>query len=83
MYIHAKKQWRYWLAYIEKRRDYIKTDLHIAFEKWRKRHQVHNMKLTVQSKADLNRKAVLNSKELDNLSENIIEKENIIDHLNA
>lgn len=58
LYVHVKRQFRFWLNFVEKRGQFIKSDLHSAFDKWRNFHPQRHLTLAIQSKTELNRKAV-------------------------
>ncbi len=58
LFVLVKRQFRYWLNFVDKRAHFVKSDLHQAFDKWRGFHPMQKNKLAVQSKAELNRKAV-------------------------
>ncbi len=34
-FVNLKKLFRYWLGYAAKRGEYVKSDLHYAFDKWK------------------------------------------------
>ena len=82
-YIHMRKLFRYWLSFTEKRSKLVKSDLHYAFDRWKRFHPVKHQKLTVFSKKELNKRAIKNNKTLDKIAEDINEKESLMDHLNA
>jgi transketolase len=82
-FVHARKLFRYWLNFVDKRRELVRSDLHFAFDKWKRSHPVKKQQLTVQSKSELNKRAIRNSKVLDKLAEEVSEKETMMDHLNA
>jgi hypothetical protein len=82
-YVHMRKLFHYWLGFVEKRAQLVKSDLHYAFDRWKRSHSVKHKKLTVNNKSDLNKRAIKNSKVLDKLSEDINDKEIMLDHLNA
>ena len=82
-YVHMRKLFRYWLGFVEKREQLVKSDLHQAFDRWKRSHSVKHKKLTVNNKSYLNKRAIKNSKVLDKLSEDINDKEIMLDHLNA
>jgi hypothetical protein len=82
-FVEARKRFKYWFQWVEKRAEFGKSDLHQAFDRWKRAHGLRKQKLTVENKQELNKRAVQNSKELDKLAEVITEKENLVDHLNA
>ena len=82
-YIHSRKLFKYWLKFVDKRSQLVKSDLHFAFDKWRSFHPDQHRRLTLLPKKDLSKKAFKNNKILDNLADGISDKENTIDHLNA
>lgn len=39
-FVHLRKLFKYWLGFVDKRGEYIKSDLHYAFDKWKSFHGV-------------------------------------------
>ena len=82
-YVHARKLFKYWLRFVEKRSEPIKADLHIAFDKWKRMHPSQKQNLTLRPKAHLNEIAMANNKILDKLAEDIEKKEVILEHMSS
>lgn len=82
-WIRERQRFKYWLQFVEKRAQIIKSDLHAAFDRWKRFHPQRKEALTIESKQELGKRAMGNDKTLDRLAEEINEKENIMDHLNA
>lgn len=34
-FVHARKLFKYWLRFVDKRSEAVKADMHYAFDKWR------------------------------------------------
>eukprot|EP00347_Sterkiella_histriomuscorum_P005910 403354803 len=81
-FVHLRKLFRYWLNFADKRSEYVKCDLHHAFDKWKSYHGDQRSALTNLSKKQLEDRTVKNNKQLDNIAEQIDEKENTLDHMN-
>jgi hypothetical protein len=81
-FVHAKRLFKYWLRFVDKRSEPIKADMHYAFDKWKLYHANNKRDLTLRCKAELNEITLANNKVLDSLADDIEMKENIIDHLN-
>jgi len=37
-FVHARKLFKYWLRFVDKRSESIKSDMHYAFDKWKTFH---------------------------------------------
>ena len=37
-FVHARKLFKYWLNFVEKRSEPVKADMHFAFDKWKAFH---------------------------------------------
>jgi hypothetical protein len=59
-YVHIKKSYRYWLQFIAKRGEYIKTDIAVAFDRWRKFDTVQKETLCKLSKQELDKRMIKN-----------------------
>jgi hypothetical protein len=82
-YVHARRLFKYWLKFVDKRSEPVKADLHFAFDKWKTMHPTQKRDLTLRPKAQLNEIAMANNKILDKLAEEIEKKEVILEHMNS
>ncbi len=39
-FVHMRKLYRYWLSFVEKRAQLVRSDLHFAFDKWKRFHPI-------------------------------------------
>ena len=83
LYLHTRRLFNYWLRFIEKRSEAVKSDMHHAFDKWKNFHPAQKQDLTLKSKAHLSEITLANNKILDKLAEEIEKKELILEHLNS
>ena len=49
-FLHLRKLFKYWLGFVDKRGEYIKSDLHYAIDKGKNYHGSQKDKLTNLSK---------------------------------
>ena len=70
-FIQYKKAFRYWLQFVEKRSQLIKSDLHYVFDRWKRFHPNKKTELSVKSKVQLSKQAVNNNRVLDRLADEI------------
>ena len=81
--MHARKLFKYWLRFVDKRSEPVKANLHFAFDKWKTFYPAQKRDLTLRPKAHLNEIAMANNKILDKLAEEIEKKEAILEHMNS
>ena len=82
-YVHARRLFKYWLKFVDKRSEPVRADLHFAFDKWKSMHPGQKQDLTLRPKAQLDEIAMGNNKILDKLAEEIEKKETILEHMNS
>lgn len=82
-YIHMRKLYRYWLGFANKRGEFIKSDLHYSFDKWKNYYPKQYLELRKNSKRTLDKRMLRNNRTLDLLADEVQDKENILGHLNV
>jgi hypothetical protein len=81
-FVHMRKLFKYWLGFASKRGEFIKSDLHWAFDQWKTYYPKQLDTLTKLNKKQLDARLLKNHKLLDHLSEEVHDKENALDHMN-
>ena len=61
-YLHMRKLFKYWLGFAEKRGEFLKADLHIAFDKWKRCYPEKRKRLEQMKKEELQKKMLTNQK---------------------
>ena len=64
-YVFYKKALRYWLDYVDRRSEYIKCDLAVAFDRWKWFYSKHRGELEKMPREKLENRIVKNSKTLN------------------
>lgn len=64
-YVHLKKLFRYWLNYSNQRAQHIKSDMAIAFDRWKNYDNKHKDACKKLSKRALDQKTLVNAEKLE------------------
>ena len=69
MFVQMRKLYKYYLNMAAKRSEFIKSDLHHAFDKWRNYYPTNYEKLAKLKKWQLDRRIMRNGNKLDSLAD--------------
>ena len=67
--MQARKLYRYWLNFVSKRGEFIKSDLHHAFDKWKTYYPRNFEILSRLKKHQLDKRILKNGRTLENLAD--------------
>jgi len=70
-YVNMRKLFRYWLEYINNRSEYIKSDMAVAFDRWKHYHVKSRTTLERRDKNYLEQRVVKNGKKLGVFAEDM------------
>lgn len=81
--MHLRKLFKFWLRFIANRGEYVKCDVTVAFERWKKFDTNQKEALKRLPKSELDKRVLRNAEVLGNLADTVQHKENVLFHLNA
>ncbi len=82
-YVHLRRLFRYWGNYVNKRSEFIKCDIAVAFDRWKNYEQASRRNLEQLPREELEHKVLNAQSKMEGLADKIADKENIVGGLSG